>query len=85
MTKEESPCRASGGLDAIRIDMIGTDQHTDQAHALLDQVDGCAVQLEPIISTLVALQDEAAVGAQQQAGFVDGLAGQRVASIARAA
>lgn len=75
----------SGGLYAIGVDMVGRQLHPDQPHAFFDQVDRGSVEGEPVVAAQVAFQDEASAVAQQQAGFVDGLAAQSVASIARAA
>jgi hypothetical protein len=65
--------------------MIGVDQPAYHADALFDEIDRHAMQLEAIIAAAIALQDEAAVPAQQQPGFVDGVRDQSVASMARAA
>lgn len=75
----------SDGLHAVRVDMIGGGQNADQADALFDEIDRGAMQIEAIIATRVALEDEASAIALQQARLVYGLSGQRVASIARAA
>ncbi len=65
--------------------MIGVDQPADHAHALFDEIDRHAMQFEVIIAAPVPLQNEAAGPAQQQPGLIDGVRGQSVASIARAA
>ena len=65
--------------------MVGGDEPADDADALLDEIDRRAMELEPVISALIALEDETTVFAQQQAGFIDGCRAQSVASIARAA
>lgn len=76
---------ASGRAYAVRIDMAGTDQAALHTDPLLDQIDRGARQFEPIEAARVALEDEAAAVAQQQARLVDGGVRQSVASIARAA
>lgn len=65
--------------------MIGSGQQADDAHALFDEVDRGAVELEPVTAAAIALEDEAAAVAQEHARLVDRGAGQSVASIARAA
>ena len=75
----------SDGLHAVRVNMIGADQRADQTHALFDQIDRHALQCQLIIAALIALEYEAAAFAEQQAGLIDGLAVQSVASMARAA
>ena len=65
--------------------MIAADHHADQPYALFDEVDRCPVQLQSIIATLVALEDEAAALALQQPRLIDRAAVQSVASIERAA
>lgn len=77
--------RRSGGLHAVRVDMIRADQPSLNPHPFLDQVDGGAVEVEAVETALVALEQEAAAVALQQAGLVDRCAGQSVASIARVA
>jgi hypothetical protein len=65
--------------------MIGRQQRADHAHPLLDQIDRCATEFQPIDTTAVTLKDEPSFPAQQQARLIDGPAFQSVASIARAA
>lgn len=77
--------RASGGLHPLRVDLARTRNHADQPYPLFDEIDGRAMQLQPIIAARVALEDKAAALTQQRAGFIDRFAGQSVASIARAA
>lgn len=81
----EGAQRLSGWLDAIRVDMVCTDQSTDHTHALFDEIDRHAMQFEAIMAAAVALQDEATVPTQQQPGLIDDVRTQSVASIARAA
>ena len=76
---------ASGGLDAVRVDMAGGDQRAADTDPLLHQVDWGAVKVEAVGAAQVALEDEAAADAAEQARLVDRRAGQSVASIARAA
>ena len=65
--------------------MVGRRHDADQPHPLLNEIDRRAMQLEPIIAALVALENETAALALEQPRLVDRRAGQSVASIARAA
>ncbi|VXD02504.1 hypothetical protein SPHINGO8AM_80213 [Sphingomonas sp. 8AM] len=71
-TNDPSPGILLRGADAFGGDAPLPAHHALHADTLLDVIDRHARQLQHIAATAIALQDERAMLAHQQSGFVDG-------------